>query len=100
LAEPEPSLAAVEHWCHGLLEAEARGQKPAVLRFILEALPPGGDSQASILRAGLLGALGDLDDAFRHLDEAVLLREIRHSSISPSRPYGILFAPTIDLEIA
>jgi DNA-binding winged helix-turn-helix (wHTH) protein len=72
---PDDARAAMERRLLALEETHARGGKVAVRRWLLQTMPKGGDSRASLQRAGLHAALGDLDAAFAHLECAIPARD-------------------------
>jgi hypothetical protein len=52
---------------------ERHGSRAAA-RLVIDSLP-GGDSRVTLMRAALLGVVGDRDASFDHLDRAITMRD-------------------------
>ena len=79
------ALAELKRSGAAMKEAYATGGHAKLNRYMLDQMPPSGDDAASVRRAVLHAALGDLDAAFGHLDRALAARDpgLVHLAVAP-----------------
>ena len=72
---PEAGVERLRRLAGDLQQAYAADGHPGLARCMLQHIPPDGADVIAVQRAVLHGAVGELDAAFEHLDQALDLRD-------------------------
>ena len=72
---PEAALEQLRRLAADMQQAYAAGGQAGLARCMLQQIPPDGGGAIALQRAVLHGAVGELDEAFEHLDRALDLRD-------------------------